>query len=150
MCRSTRSSRSIVTRSCSRTTGRTEGRERTTARECGGSSSNSWSTSNPSGSGLHRRLRTQLGTAVVAGQQHFGGRVTTPLIIFVRRGCRRDLAIDSDIAVDLVIAITIVIEIVIEIAAVAIAIILLSTIHRNIISSSIVLIIATAPLHTNY
>ena len=78
--------------------------------------------------------------------------MTTPLIIFVRRGCRRDLAIDSDIAVDLVIAITIVIEIVIEIAAVAIAIaiILLSTIHRNIISSSIVLIIATAPLHTNY
>ena len=76
--------------------------------------------------------------------------MTTPLIIFVRRGCRRDLAIDSDIAVDLVIAITIVIEIVIEIAAVAIAIILLSTIHRNSISSSIVLIIATAPLHTNY
>ena len=76
--------------------------------------------------------------------------MTTPLIIFVRRGCRRDLAIDNDIAVDLVIAITIVIEIVIEIAAVAIAIILLSTIHRNIISSSIVLIIATAPLHTIY
>lgn len=78
--------------------------------------------------------------------------MTTPLIIFVRRGCRRDLAIDLviEIAVDLVIAITIVIEIVIEIAAVAIAIILLSTIHRNSISSSIVLIIATAPLHTNY
>lgn len=102
----------------------------TAAREGGGAStlSTSWSTSNPSGSGLHRRLRTKLGTTVVAGQQQLGGRVTTPLIIFVRRGCRRDLAIDS-VAIGLVIDIAIAIAIVSAAAVIIIASILLSIIH---------------------
>ena len=113
--------------------------------------------------GIHSIIITKLGTAVVAGQQ-FGGRLT-PLIIFVRRCCRRDLAIDSvaiaieiAIVIEIAFAIAIVVDSVVVIAlaldialatavvVIVIAIILLSTIHRMIIRI-LVLIIATAPPH---